>query len=88
MKELKFKKMSVFNDKDNKKSAKRVAGFVVLGVAMLIALGVTAAYIISSLDKDIQPIQLGGLNGMFSMLIGAGTTLLGLGLGEKPKAKG
>ena len=74
-------KNKLLEDKEGNKSSKRVIGFICIGVGLLLAIIVTATYLIATLkgnEIDIEQLRI-----IFSSIFAAGTALLGVGTFEK-----
>ena len=75
----------VFKDSSGKDSSKRVLGTAALVVGLVMALGVTVAYVWLSI-KGVE-LDVSSLSGIFAYVFGAGTALLGTGVLEHGKSK-
>lgn len=73
--------MSITKDNNGKRSSKRIIGIVCIGVGLLMAIGVTIAYLVA-IFKGNQ-IEIEQLRMIFSSIFAAGTALLGVGTFEK-----
>jgi hypothetical protein len=72
-------------DQNNKKSSKRLWGSICIGTGILIALAVTAVYLIAVLKDNADTINIEQLRIIFNTVFTAGTALLGVGVLEKRK---
>ena len=82
-----MKTPNFLKDQNNKKSSKRLWGSICVGTGIIMALAVTAVYLIAILKDNADTINIRQLRIIFNTIFTAGTLLLGAGIFEKSNKK-